>query len=56
MPGETKPTKLEMCQECWDYIGSLAANQPGATMQNRILMQRNIQNLANEHVRDEKGQ
>ena len=40
MPGETEPMRLEMCQACWDYIGSPAANLPGATMKNRIAMER----------------
>ncbi len=30
----------EMCQACEDYIGSPAAQQKGATMKNRIEMQR----------------
>lgn len=42
MPGETEPTHLEMCQACWDYIGSPAANQEGATMKNRIEMERKL--------------
>lgn len=42
MPGETVPTKIEMCQMCWDYIGSPAANLPGATMKNRIQMEQII--------------
>lgn len=29
----------EMCQACEDYIGSPAANLPGATMKNRIKME-----------------
>ncbi len=29
-----------MCKECEDYIGSPAANLPGATMHNRIEMQK----------------
>lgn len=40
MPGETEPTRMEMCQKCWDYIGSPAAGQEGATMKNRIKMER----------------
>jgi len=40
MPGETKPTRLDMCQSCWDWIGSPAAAQMGATMKNRIEMER----------------
>ncbi len=40
MPGETTPTRMEMCHACWDYIGSPAANQDGATMKNRIEMER----------------
>jgi len=40
MPGEVVPTRLKMCQECWDYIGSPAAQQEGATMKNRIKMER----------------
>ncbi len=40
MPGETKPTRMEMCQACWDYVGSPAAQQEGATMKNRIAMER----------------
>ena len=31
---------FEMCQGCYDYIGSEAAQQEGATMQNRIEMER----------------
>jgi len=30
----------EMCQACENYIGSPAAQQEGATMQNRIKMER----------------
>lgn len=30
----------EMCQACEDYIGSPAAQQEGATMNNRIEMER----------------
>ena len=40
MPGESKPTRLKMCQGCWAYIGSPAAAQPRATMKNRIKMER----------------
>lgn len=40
MPGEIKPTRMKMCQECWDYIGSPAAQQEGATMKNRVEMER----------------
>lgn len=32
--------RIKMCQGCWDYIGSPAANQEGATMKNRIQMER----------------
>lgn len=35
-----KIIRLEMCQACWDYIGSPAAQQDGATMKNRIKMER----------------
>ena len=45
MPGETVPTHLEMCQACWDYIGSEAANLPGATMKNRLKMERKLKEL-----------
>lgn len=34
-----KDIRLDMCQECWDYIGSPAAQQEGATMKNRIKME-----------------
>lgn len=34
-----KVIRLKMCQECWDYIGSSAAQQEGATMKNRIQME-----------------
>ena len=34
-----KVIRLKMCQECWDYIGSPAAQQEGATMNNRIQME-----------------
>lgn len=34
-----KPVRT-MCQECEDYIGSPAAQQEGATMDNRIEMQK----------------
>jgi len=30
-----KTIRLQMCQECRDYIGSPAAQQEGATMMNR---------------------
>jgi len=38
-------TKLikEMCQGCKDYIGSPAAQQEGATMNNRFEMERRIE-------------
>ncbi len=32
----------EMCQGCEDYIGSDAARQEGATMQNRFKMKRQL--------------
>lgn len=32
--------RYKMCQGCLDYIGSPAAQQEGATMQNRIKMER----------------
>ena len=35
----------EMCQECSDYIGSPAANLPGATMKNRREMQKKYKAL-----------
>ena len=41
-PGEAVMTRLEMCQKCWDYIGSEAAAQEGATMKNRIEMERKL--------------
>lgn len=34
-----KTIRLDMCQECWDYIGSPAAQQEGATMRNRVEME-----------------
>jgi hypothetical protein len=30
---------FEMCRDCYDYIGSPAAQLPGATMKNRREMQ-----------------
>jgi len=35
-----KDIRLKMCQACWDYIGSPTAQQEGATMKNRIEMER----------------
>ncbi len=35
-----KKVVREMCQGCKDYIGSPAAQQEGATMNNRFEMQR----------------
>ena len=43
MPGETIATRIKMCQECWDYIGSSAAQQEGATMKNRIEMEQALE-------------
>ena len=34
---------MQMCQGCEDYIGSPAARQEGATMKNRIKMERNFE-------------
>lgn len=39
--------RLEMCQACWDYIGSNAARQEGATMNNRIEMERKYREREN---------
>jgi len=39
---EEKIVRLEMCRECWDYIGSPAAQQEGATMKNRIEMEKRL--------------
>lgn len=40
-----KKVAKEMCQGCKDYIGSPAAQQKGATMQNRIEMERQYSRL-----------
>ena len=34
-----KTIRIKMCQDCWDYIGSPASQQEGATMKNRIEME-----------------
>ena len=41
-----KPVR-EMCQACEDYIGSPAAQQEGATMNNRIEMERKFKQVRN---------
>ena len=38
-------TVMQMCQGCEDYIGSEAASLPGATMKNRIKMERKLKEL-----------
>ena len=43
----TKDIK-EMCQGCKDYIGSMAAQQEGATMNNRIEMERKCHGRQNQ--------
>ncbi len=47
MPGQTVVTNIKMCQECWDYIGSKAAALPGATMKNRIEMEKKLKESKN---------
>lgn len=39
-----------MCKSCEDYIGSPAAQQEGATMQNRIEMEKKFKKKGNERT------
>ena len=46
--GHPEGPYFEMCQDCYNYIGSPAAQQEGATMNNRIEMERRYDSY-NQH-------
>ena len=46
-----KKPVMTMCQACEDYIGSPAAHQEGATMKNRIEMERLLKQKTGEQCK-----